>query len=369
MLRARQIILTFIYLLVTGGLSACTPRGPLALVPDGTPPGETVTVFQASNRAYGPLDEPRLGRSLENSYDRYDIRIPEKRQPGSVPITARSVRVDQQFLVADKLSLGDESALIRSLQRELSRLPVGEREISVFAPGFNMSAAQSLARTAQLKFDLDISGVAALFSWPSAASVLGYAYDRDSALYSRDSYERFLRALAKSRPERLILVAHSMGSLLTMETLRQIAINDPSWIRSHVGGVVLISPDIDLDVFRSQVARIGKLPQPFVIFVSEKDRALALSSRISGDTLRLGAVTDPALVGDMEVTLIDISLFNSVIGHFDVGRSPALLTIISQMAAVEESFEDDPASRVDPLTGTILSVRNASEIILLPVSR
>ena len=347
-------------------LSACTARGPLAMVPDGTPPGESVVVFQASNRAYGSLQPPRRGRVPVNDYDRFVIRVPEVRDPGDVAIPDGAPRPDRHFLVADATDLGDAAGLTRALRRELSLRPAGDREISVFVPGYNMSAAQSLARTAQLSHDLGIPGITALYSWPSAASVLGYAYDRDSTLYSRDGYESFLRAVAQSRPERLLLVAHSMGALLTMETLRQIEISDPGWTRRNLGGVVLISPDIDLDVFRSQVARIGDLPQPFVIFVSEKDRVLTLSAQVAGDGARLGTVTDPAVVADLDLTLIDISRFSSGVGHFDFGRSPALLSIIGQMARVELSFENDPAARSGLVVGTLLTVQNATRIVLSP---
>lgn len=353
-------------LFILAVLTGCTARGPLAMVPDGTSDGSIVTVYQSSNRVYGPLDPPIRGRSPKERLAKYEIHVPEERMPGTVEIPGQSIRPDRQFLISSELRFEEEAELILSLRKELSHLPMGEREVSVFVPGFNMSAAQSLARTAQLKFDLDIPGLAALFSWPSAATILGYAHDRDSVLYSRDAYERFLRAIAKSRPERMILVAHSMGALLTMETLRQISISDPSWIGNHIGGVVLISPDIDLDVFRSQAARIGNLPEPFIIFVSKRDRALALAASVSGDELRLGAVTDPSLLSGLDVTLVDISLFNSGMGHFDFGRSPALLKIISEMARLELSFELDPASRLDPISGTMLTVRGAGRLILWP---
>ena len=349
-------------------LAACTTRGPLQYVPEGTEPGETVAVFEASNRSYGIFDSPRRGRVATAQYGRVDLRIPDMHVMGEVQLPGNVADPTQHFLVAEKEDYRDGTALIEALRKEIRQKPDGSREITVFAPGFNMSAAQSVTRTAQLKHDLDLPGIVALFNWASAGSVLGYAYDRDSALFSRDSYEQFLRDLAKAEPEGLVLVSHSMGTLLTMEVLRQISAPDPDWIDQNISGVVLISPDIDTQVFRTQIARMARLPSPFVIMVSEQDRALALSARVSGDGQRLGAVTDPADLADLDVILLDVSNFSSGMGHFSLGSSPALIGIIGQLARIETSFEGDPAARAGLIPGTILTVQNATRIILSPIA-
>ena len=59
---------------------------------------------------------------------------------------------------------------------------------------------------------------------------------------------------------------------------------------------MLASPDIDVDVFRRQIAEIeidDKQP-PMTLFVSQDDRALGLSKLLAGDEPRLGAV-DPTV--------------------------------------------------------------------------
>ena len=76
-------------------------------------------------------------------------------------------------------------------------------------------------------------------------------------------------------------------TLITMETLRQVAMTKDETL-SRITSVALVSPDLDVELFRSQVRQIGKLPQPFLIFTSQKDKALRLSARISGVDTRLG---------------------------------------------------------------------------------
>ena len=57
---------------------------------------------------------------------------------------------------------------------------------------------------------------------------------------------------------------------------------------------MLASPDIDVDVFRRQIAEIDAGPRPaqFTLFISRDDRALGLSSILARDSTRLGAL-DP----------------------------------------------------------------------------
>jgi esterase/lipase superfamily enzyme len=70
-------------------------------------------------------------------------------------------------------------------------------------------------------------------------------------------------------------------------------------IRNHgmspkIKNIMLAAPDIDVDVFRRQIAEIeaGGKHAPITLFVSQDDRALNISKLVAGDEPRLGAV-DP----------------------------------------------------------------------------
>ncbi len=45
----------------------------------------------------------------------------------------------------------------------------------VFVHGFNNTFADGLHRTAQIRHDFEIPGVAVHYAWPSAGNALGYA--------------------------------------------------------------------------------------------------------------------------------------------------------------------------------------------------
>ncbi len=59
--------------------------------------------------------------------------------------------------------------------------------------------------------------------------------------------------------------------------------------------MVFASPDIDLDIFSSSIARIGPLAQKITVITATNDRALALSSRVAGGITRVGAAEKDAL--------------------------------------------------------------------------
>jgi esterase/lipase superfamily enzyme len=133
-----------------------------------------------------------------------------------------------------------------------------------------------------------------LFTWPSRATLFDYKYDRESTNYSRTAFELTLKTLARDpNVKDITVLAHSMGTWLAMESLRQMAIRDGR-VDPKINNAILASPDIDVDVFARQFTEMGQVHPKFTIFVSPDDRVLAASRMISGDVLRLGAI-NPAV--------------------------------------------------------------------------
>ena len=82
-----------------------------------------------------------------------------------------------------------------------------------------------------------------------------------------------LQALVKDpNVNSISILAHSMGNYLAIESLRQISIRDRG-LSPKIRDVMLASPDIDVDVFRRQIAEIdaGSRPAQFTLFVSRDD--------------------------------------------------------------------------------------------------
>jgi esterase/lipase superfamily enzyme len=159
-----------------------------------------------------------------------------------------------------------------------------------------------------------------------------------------------------------------MGAGLTMEALRSAAIRGDRRTLGLIGGVILISPDIDVDVFREEARSIGTLPQPFVIFGSDRDKYLRLSAAMTGQPARLGSLTDVSRVADLKVTFLDVGQFVKGTGHFVVGDSAALILLLDRIGEVQGAFERDRRSRLGLLPGVVLTVQSATQIVLSPLA-
>lgn len=351
-------------------LAACAPRGEITLDPAAAGVGKVERVFVATTRAADPeTGHPGAGRAAAPRFARYDISVPPDRGAGTI-VWPRQGRADpaRDFLTVAATPFEDAAAFRVALRRQLAALPPGKREAVLFVHGFNNTFAEGLYRAAQIAGDFDLAGPVLHYSWPSTANPLGYAYDRDSALFARDGLESFLREVEAAGAERVLLVAHSMGAQLLMETLRQVAIGRDAGLLRRISGVILVSPDIDIDVFHAEARRIGHLPQPFVIFTSSRDRALALSARLTGLRQRLGNLAEVQKVADLEVTVFDVSAFSKGVGHFTAATSPALIRILARMNDLDSAYAGDRTGRTGLIPGVVLTVQSATQIILQPAA-
>ncbi|WP_212522920.1 alpha/beta fold hydrolase [Actibacterium sp. MT2.3-13A] len=351
-------------------LAACTPRPDIAVSPAAAQVGTEVPVYVGTTRRPGGDAIFQSARGSQISYARIDVSIPPGHQPGQIEMTARAPDPAQHFMASHVAPQAGADAFRAELAGALARRSPANREVLIYVHGFNNTFADGVFRTAQIGHDFDMPGVMVHYSWPSSGRPLGYAYDRDSVLFARDGLVALIEEVNRAGARRVLLVGHSLGAHLSMEALRQLSLKRGGSVAPLVDGVILISPDIDVDVFRSQARTIGHLPQPFVIFASQRDRALALSARLSGESNRLGNLDTVQKVADLEVVVIDVSAYagGDWLNHLTIAQSPALIRLFSNIAAVEAAFSGDMAGRTGLLPGTVLTVQDATAIILSPVS-
>lgn len=343
-------------------LSACTPRANLVRDPQAGTVGEVQQIFFGTTRS-----PDGTGRSEQVHYGRIDISVPPQREPGSITFPNSGEKPDprRHFLVTEHVGFGEAQNFRSQLNQTLRKQPAKERSIVLFVHGYNNNFAEGVYRFAQLSYDLKYPGVDVHFAWPSRGQPLAYVADRDSALFSRDGLEETIKAVTSSQADNIIIMGHSMGSSLVMETLRQLSLKGDRATLDRIEGVILMSPDIDVDVFRMQAKAIGKLPKPFLIFTSTQDRALKLSARLSAEPARLGNLADPQRLSDLEVTLVDVGAFNTGDGHFNAATSPALMSILSQVDDFGRAFSED-GGQIGLFTGAALTVERAAQIVLVP---
>ena len=354
--------LLMVLMLVAG----CAARGGFEKVPAGATPGAPEAIFVGTTRAEG-AEGFGFERAESVGFLRYDVSIPPEREPGKVnwPPRTRQPDARRDFLLLDWQRFGSAGEFRSALSGALKRR--NQTAVVIYVHGFNNTLAEGIYRVAQMHHDLAVPGVAVHYAWPSRGSALGYVYDRDSVLAARSGLVALIDEVEAAGAGDVILVAHSMGAFLTMEALRQEALKGGPKALSRIKGVVLIAPDLDLDVFRSQARDIGRLPEPFVIFGSSRDRILNISARISGTGERLGNIDGVTKIADLNVIYLDTAAYSTGTGHLDLGKNPALLQLFGGLVGIADAFTADARARVGLLPGLVLTVRNATEIVLAPV--
>ena len=348
--------------------AGCAARGDFTQAPPGKVEGQPEAIFVATTRLDGP-EGFGFERADQASFLRYSVSIPPERDPGEVnwPPRTRKADASRDFLVLNEARFASATDFRLALQDEMASR--GQTGAVVYVHGFNNTMAEGVYRVAQMHHDLQVPGVAVHYAWPSRGSALGYVHDRESALFARSGLEDLLSEMVAAGAEEIVIVAHSMGALVTMETLRQMVLRDGSRALDHVAGVVLIAPDVDVDVFRSQARDIGDLPQPFLIFGSSRDRVLGISATLAGSAGRLGRLESLEPIADLPVTYLDTAAFTEGAGHLNLGENPALLKLFGGIIGIDAAFRADARSRVGLVPGLVLTVRSATEVILVPSGR
>lgn len=316
-------------LVVAACLCSCTRRGVIEFA-EPTPAASVhnvwVTNFRSEIQAGAGGAPPRPSEPV---FQAIEVSVPPTHKVGEIEWPSGKADARTDFVALKQRDFDGIDGLAEDISRSKD---TAQAETMVFVHGYNTRHAEAVYQLAQLVHDMEIPVPAVLFSWPSAGVTAGYVYDRDSALLSRDVLEETLIELTNGG-RKVVLVGHSMGSYLIMETLRQIAHKGSMDISSQIDAVILMAPDIDGELFRDQAFAISELPSPFILMVAEQDRALNISSLLTGWRPRLGTQTDRTIVGDLPISVIDVSDLASG-AHFDhkiATTSPAAIAILRRL--------------------------------------
>jgi esterase/lipase superfamily enzyme len=351
--------------------AGCGPRGFVTIDRSAAAVGSVEPIYVATSRAasegadiFGPERSRGLG------FARFDISVPPDREPGTLSFPDAlpgDPRTD--FLTVDAARIRDDRAFLAAVNAGLARQPPGERRLFVFVHGFNTNFAEGIYRQAQMMHDFGTPAVGVNYSWPSAADARLYLYDRDSAFFARDGLEQLLRILADSNAERIVVTGHSMGAQVTLEALRQMALTGAPRFFDKLNAVALLSPDVDVDLFRSEVTPLAYMDIPWIIFVSSHDRALRVSSLIRGRQARLGSLADATAIADLDVTIIDMSaLEGDPLGHSVVASSPVMISLVQGLGRYGTTILAEEQANVGLAATTANALQAATEVVVSPLA-
>ena len=333
-------------------------QGVLAPVAHGAPDASKVTMLVATTRSPDPDSGILFSgeRGAKSSFAEITVSIPPERvrKVGEVQWPSRLPGDPEREFVTLKVDRLEQPAALARLHSAALKAP--KRRVLVFVHGFNNRFEDAVYRFAQIVHDSDANVVPLLFTWPSRGSLFAYGYDRESTNYSRHALEATLQALARDPAVgEVSILAHSMGNWLTLESLRQMAIRNGQ-IAPKIANIMLASPDVDVDVFRTQIAEIGKSRAKFTLFVSQDDRALAVSRRVWGGTARLGAINPEAEPYRDElaaegITVLDLTKLRSDdrLNHGKFAESPEVVRLIGTRLAAGQSITDSRVGLGDRL--------------------
>ena len=349
--RSRAAALFVACALALSGCNSIEMDGSMRTVA-ATPRPSLVQVFIASTR------EGEHGAAAQKSasdgvhYALASMTLPPSHQAGSIesPMWG-SANSKDHIVLAGERELDADEFRAEFASHVSGRIGVN-RDVLVYVHGFNTSFEESRLRSAQIVADIHFGGVPVLFTWPTKAQVFGYVSDKDSAMASRDALQDVLTQIsATPGVGKVHILAHSMGGWLAMEALRQSALSGHRDLDGHLGEVMLASPDIDMEVFDSQMARIR--PANVTVFATANDRALSLSSALAQSRQRVGAINpanpeDKARIEAAGAKVYDLSSASAgFIDHDAYAVAPDVLRSIGAEMATPRANETNTVSIID----------------------
>lgn len=379
----RPLMQTVLLITLTIAITGCAGRLEGVMKPIGAvniPKATPVTMLVATTRA--PANNPAILFSGERGtglkIDSITVSIPpdQNRKIGEVQWPKRlPPNPSKDFATLDVHTLITK----QDGRKWLSTNARNKHRVMVFVHGFNNTYEDSVYRFAQIVHDSKTDVVPVLFTWPSRASIFDYNYDKESTNYSRDALEDLLQRVSEEPGVTDITVmAHSMGSWLAVEALRQMAIRHGS-VNAKITNVILASPDLDVDVFRSQFIALGKKTPHFTLFVSRDDRALSISRRIAGNVDRLGQINpaDEPYRSGLEaagITVIDLTKLKTgdQLNHGKFAESPEVVRLIGDRLLSGQTVTDSNVGFGEALGAVAIGTSNtigqvASTAISAPI--
>jgi esterase/lipase superfamily enzyme len=187
----------------------------------------------------------------------------------------------------------------------------------IYVHGYGEYFAKNCRRAALLQQRLGLDGRMLLFSWPSS-SYLTYAGDAIALESSIDELNEFLTLAAEQiGHQRIVLIAHSMGSRGVVGALK--ARSDETKFR----GAIFVAPDIRRDVYQENVHAVQEKVSDIVVYMSDSDRVLWLSTTVNASG-RLGVAKE----FDIEhTTVVDVTPTGTsdITGHLYHMLNPAVI--------------------------------------------
>ncbi|PUB17229.1 alpha/beta hydrolase [Yoonia sediminilitoris] len=232
--------------------------------------------------------------------------------------------IREEFLRVEQVTEVSQDALLEALVHNL-----GSQQPVLYVHGFNISFEKGCRRALLLRENADLNGQLLWFSWPSDGAVTNYTRDESDLYWSvPDLAEVILSLYGLFGTDQVNVVGHSLGARGVVLALYEVANRYPD---IRLGEIVLLAPDMDFEIFARILARIRPIARGITVYVTEGDRALALSEQLHGYP-RLGeAGNDVSILNGVEVVDLSGLPIWDLTGHLYHIYSPALGDDLNQL--------------------------------------
>jgi len=212
-------------------------------------------------------DSPIAGTLWNMGWRGSNTKLKDGGAPHPVPVLASGIE-----------PFSDKLAFFRKLEGSIALSE--SKQVVVFIHGYNNSFESAMESAARLEAEFKCPVVS--FSWPSQKETLKYTSDECNVEWSWPDFRVFLRDLdSRIGPEKVVIVAHSMGNRLAMWSLVS-RFDQNNQEPPKFKSIVLSSPDIDAGTLRAWSPLIRQNAQTNWIFISHKDVPLRLSRGVHG---------------------------------------------------------------------------------------
>jgi esterase/lipase superfamily enzyme len=309
-----------------------------------------------------PLDTLAAQSTLSKRTVPLDLKLGPTTELGRFPEIPYGIEPAPRGLVRSPAAIDAHEKAATLLQGEVTRRlgAAPRKEVVMFVNGYANTFQDASFTMGELCHFLGREFVCAIFTWPAGGSrglFFGYNVDRESGEFAVHHLKQAIRLIADTPGvEKLHLLAHSRGTDVMVTALRELE------IEAYIGGqfldsrfkvrnIVLMSPDLDLDVGVAKLFSIESdpslpfgpgpnprlvLPAPtlrLTVYTSEGDKALGLSEWLMGSLRRMGRV-DTALLSKEQLdksramagfaAFVQVSQTAGFIGHSYFVSDPAV---------------------------------------------
>jgi esterase/lipase superfamily enzyme len=224
----------------------------------------------------------------------FDITIYEQKEDPKLHFTMKEIK-----------SLSRDEFL-SEVRARLAASKTFENRAVVFIHGYNTEFDFAAYRTAQMSYDLKFDGAAFMYSWPANGGITSYVYDRDSAEQAEPHLRNFLELVVReSGAKSVSLIAHSMGNLPLLRTLRELGPNLPAGVK--LDQIILAAPDVDRTLFQQLARDISRYGNGVTMYAASNDRAMTASRTVASGAVRAGDVPPEGPLVLSGIDTIDVS--------------------------------------------------------------